>query len=156
MVPFVPTRRAISAPLAAVLLVALTVASAAVVGAALVPPAEEPAPRAAFDLQIDARTDAVALVHAGGDPVAPSRLRLQVAVDGAPLSRQPPVPFFSAPGFRPGPTGPFNRGWTGEWRAGDRAELRLAGSNAGIDPGDSVHVRLYAGEYLLADLRASA
>ena len=39
---------------------------------------------------------------------------------------------------------------------GDESGTAVDGWFAGIDPGDSVHVRLYAGEYLLADLRASA
>jgi len=150
--------RGVSAPLGVALLVATTAVTAAVVAGALASPApgvDDP-PRAAFELDADAGTDAIALVHAGGDPVDPGRLRLRIRIDGTPVAHQPPVPFFSARGFHAGPTGPFNRRWNGSWRVGVRAAVRLAGTNTGVEPGDRVRVRLYAGDHLLADLVATA
>lgn len=84
--------------------------------------------RAAFSLS--ARADGtVRLVHRGGPPLSPSRLRLRVLVDGTPLVHQPPVPFFAAEGFRAGPTGPFNAAHEGRWRPGETAGFRVAATN---------------------------
>jgi hypothetical protein len=151
------TDRGVSTALGVALVVAITAATAATAAIALAPSGPpEPAPRAAFELRVDAGTDAIAVVHAGGDPIDPAELRLRIRVDGTPVAHQPPVPFFSARGYRSGPTGPFNRRWDGVWRAGVPASVRLAGTNTGLAPGDRVRVRLYAGGRLVADLNATA
>jgi FlaG/FlaF family flagellin (archaellin) len=149
--------RALAPVAGALLLLLCALLAAGVAASALSASPGDPAPRAAFDLEVDPATDAVTVVHAGGDPVQPNRLRLRVTVDGEALARQPPVPFFAARGFRSGPRGPFNAGWNGSWRVGQVARFRLAATNApGIEAGDDVRVRLYAGERLLADLRTRA
>ncbi|MFC7136383.1 hypothetical protein [Halobaculum litoreum] len=59
-------------------------------------------------------------VHAGGDAVDVTDLRLVVLVDGERLRYQPAVPFFAQRGFRSGPVGPFNRAGDARWTTGSR------------------------------------
>ena len=146
--------RGVSSVLAVVLLVALTVAAATLFAtfafgqaAAL----DGPAPRASFSL--DAAGDRISLVHEGGDTVAVGPLRVKVAVDGEPLTHQPPVPFFAANGFHGGPTGPFNPSDGGEWTAGETASFRVAGTNApALTAGSTVTVDLFHGDARIASL----
>ena len=114
------------------------------------------APRAAIDLRVDADADRLTFVHRGGDPIDVSALSVRIRVDGESLDAQPPVPFFSARGFRPGPTGPFNSATADEWTAGERASLRVAGTNdPTIAPGSRVSVRLIVAETVVAELEAT-
>ena len=55
---------------------------------------------------------------------------VRVAVDGEPLTHQPPVPFFAARGFHGGPTGPFNVAADPSWTVGETASLRVAATNS--------------------------
>jgi len=132
------------APVAGVLLLAITVVLAGgVVTAALVVPAEpvEPAPTAA--LSLSATDDRITVTHRGGDALNASELDVRVSVDGEPLARQPPVPFFSAAGFRPGPTGAFNAASDADWRVGGSASFRVAGTNDPVlEPGRTVVVEI--------------
>lgn len=147
-------RRAVSPVIGVVLLVALTVVASAAVGLA-VPDLADPPPRAALSLSVDG--DEVTLTHEAGDPLAVADLRVVVSVGGARLAHQPPVPFFAATGFEPGPTGPFNSASEGPWTAGERATLELAGTNAPLpEPGETVRVRVYADGREVADLRDAA
>jgi FlaG/FlaF family flagellin (archaellin) len=131
--------------LGTVLLVAVAVTLAATVGGvalAAVPALDGPA---SVSLDVTASADGrVVLTHRGGPALDVRELRVQVSVDGDPLSQQPPVPFFAAPGFHGGPTGPFNAASGDRWTAGERAGFRVAGTN---DPplraGDTVRVRVY-------------
>jgi hypothetical protein len=108
-------------------------------------------PTAAVTLVVDPGSDRLTLAHRGGDPLDVRRLRLRVRVDDRPLDHQPPVPFFAARGFRSGPTGPFNARSDPRWRPGERASLRLAGTNAPlVDPGDRVAVTVRAGDRTVA------
>ena len=87
----------------------------------------------------------------GGDPIDVSDVRLSVRVDGEALSEQPPVPFFSASGFEPGPTGAFNSASDGVFEPGERARLSLAATNAPhFDPGDRVTVRIHRADTTVA------
>jgi FlaG/FlaF family flagellin (archaellin) len=154
-------RRAL-APVGAVLLLAVTVALAGAVGAAAlsVRPAEPP-PRAALAAEAAAGAaadpgGAVTVVHRGGEALPTADLRVRIRVDGEPIARQPPVPFFSARGFESGPTGPFNRGWRGPWTAGTAATLELAGTNTPVDAGSTVEVRIYVDGRLVAVSEARA
>ena len=130
------------APVAGVLLLAITVVLAggvvtAVIGAA--PP--EPAPTAS--LSISVVDDRITITHRGGDALDASELTVRVRVDDEPLARQPPVPFFSAAGFRPGPTGSFNAASDDRWRVGESASFRVAGTNdPTLAPGRTVAVDL--------------
>ncbi|MUV85659.1 type IV pilin [Natronomonas sp. CBA1123] len=137
------TDRAAAPVVGVVLLVAVTVLAATVVGTALPSELSTPARTAAFDVEAD-DTGRVTVTHLGGDAIDPTELRVRIRVDGERLSEQPPVPFFSARGFESGPTGPFNSATHGTWRAGESASLRVAGTNSPtLGVGATVEVRLY-------------
>jgi len=100
--------------------------------------------------------DRIALTNRGA-AVDVRRLTVRVRVDGTPLAHQPPVPFFSTSGFRPGPTGPFNAGADPTWGPGERASVRVASTNRpSIDAGDRVTVELRRGGRRLVVLSATA
>jgi len=140
----------------ALLLVCTVTLGGAVAFAAVERPADPP-PTAAFTLSADATDDRVAVTHRGGDAVDVRDLTVRVEVDGDPLDRQPPVPFFAAPGFRGGPTGPFNPSGGTVWRAGETATLGVASTNApGMAPGDEVTVRLSVRGTTVASLSTTA
>jgi FlaG/FlaF family flagellin (archaellin) len=127
------------APVAGVLLLAITVVLAGGVVTAAIDAPAEPAPTTS--LALSATDDRVTVTHRGGDALDASALDVRVRVDGEPLARQPPVPFFSAAGFRPGPTGAFNAATDGDWRVGGSASFRVAGTNdPTLEPGRTVAV----------------
>lgn len=104
---------------------------------------------AAFSLSVSVDGQFV-ITHRGGTPVDVSTLRIQILVDGRPLSHQPPVPFFAAEGFRGGPSGPFNSATSTIWRTGERASFHVASTNSPpIGEGSSVRVRLFREDTLL-------
>lgn len=137
-----PRARAVSPVVGIVLLLVCTLVLGGVVAlsAATAPAAPPPSARLAVDA--DPGGDRIALEYRGGDVIDVRDLSLHVTVGGDPLDRQPPVPFFSAAGFRPGPTGPFNSAADPEWRAGESASVRIAATTNGptIEPGDRVRV----------------
>lgn len=142
------SRRAI-APVAGVLLLAITVVLAGgVVTVALGDPVGPADPAPTASLSLSATDDRITVTHRGGDALDAGDLDagdldVRVSVDGEPLARQPPVPFFSAAGFHPGPTGAFNAARDDDWRVGESASLRVAGTNDPVpDPGDTVVVEL--------------
>lgn len=141
------------APIAVVLLVAVTVLLGVGVGTAALDGTTLRSSAPTATIGLDATVDRVVLTHRGGDPIAVRELRIVVAVNGEPLKHQPPVPFFSAAGFRPGPTGPFNAATPNEWTVGTSASFRIAGTN---DPtptlGDRITVRLVVDDQSIATL----
>ncbi|WP_232745124.1 type IV pilin [Halorubrum aethiopicum] len=144
------------APLAGLLLVAVTVLLAVGVTAAttLDSPAE-PSPTTMISMEVEG--DRITVTHDGGDPIPVDEMAVRVGVNGEPLARQPPVPFFSAAGFKPGPTGAFNAASDGEWVVGGSASFRIAGTNEPlIEPGDRVELRLSVREQPIATLEATA
>jgi flagellin-like protein len=145
--------RAVSPILGSVLLVALTVVLAAVIGGfALAGTPTEPSPTAHLDCEADAGTDRVACVHRGGDRLDVRDIRVRIDVDGEALSHQPPVPFFAARGFHAGPTGPFNSAADSGWTAGETAAVRLAATNRpGVTPGVDVRVRIVIDGHVVTD-----
>lgn len=157
--------RATSPVASVVLLLAVTAALAGVAGAAVLDAADSaaasaPASAAApvsLSASASASADRVTLVHEAGPTLDVRALSLRITVDGAPLARQPPVPFFAARGFRSGPTGPFNSASDPRWSAGEAASLELAGTNhPSMAPGDEVTVRLYADGAPVATVRTRA
>jgi flagellin-like protein len=146
--------RALSPVIGCLLLTAITVVGAVVVGTAVAVDPPSPAPAAHFEAEADA-SGAVRVTHLGGAAIAPENLRVRVRVDGEPLAAQPPVPFFSARGFESGPTGPFNSAYTGEWRAGETAAFRVAGTNEPtLTAGAMVEIRIYVDGTETAELTA--
>ena len=148
-----PTVRAI-APLAGILLVAMTVLLGVTVTAVALDAPEEPAPMTMLSLSADG--DRIALTHDGGDPINVQDLTVRVRVNDESLSRQPPVPFFSSAGFQPGPTGAFNSASDDTWIVGESVSFRIARSN---DPyptaGDRVEVHLSVHDREIAMLEAT-
>jgi hypothetical protein len=137
-------------------LAAITVAGAVVIGAAVAVEPPSTAPTASFDAEVEA-DGTVRLTHRGGAAIDPDTLRVRVRVDGESLDAQPPVPFFSARGFESGPTGAFNSAQTGDWRAGETASFRNAGTNSPIPyAGANVEIRLYADGHEIAELIVTA
>ena len=143
------------APVAGVLLLAITVVLAGgVVTAALDAPAD-PAPTTS--LSLSATDDRITVTHRGGDALDANELDVRVRIDGEPLARQPPVPFFSAVGFRSGPTGAFNAARVDEWRVGGSASFRIAGTNDPVlEPGRTVTVEILVDERPVATLETVA
>ena len=141
-----------------VLLVGLVVVLAAGVGVAALDAAEsspDPIRPTMFSVSVSGET--VTLTHEGGAPLDVRTIRIRVAVGGDALAYQPPVPFFSARGFRPGPTGPFNTAANARWTAGESASFAVAATNdPTLTAGEHVVVRIYDGETPLAVLRTVA
>jgi flagellin-like protein len=147
--------RGLSPVVGVVCLVGLTVVLAALVGT-MVPTeiADEPTV-ATFDAAVEP-TGELRMTHRGGDPIDPAEIELRVRVEGDPLERQPPVPFFSARGFGSGPTGAFNSATSELWRAGETASLRIADTNAPtIEAGDTVSIQLLVDGYRTAELEVT-
>jgi hypothetical protein len=152
------TTRGSSALVASVLLVALLVVLAGVLGAsALDAAATHSDPIRPTVLSLSVTDETVTLTHEEGAPLDVGSLRLLLSVDGETLAHQPPVPFFSARGFRPGPTGPFNTAADSRWTVGESASFELAATNAPVvTEGSRVVVRVYDGENPVAVLRTVA
>lgn len=150
-------RRGVSPLVGVVLLVAITVAIAAVVAASVGAWSLEPAaPTAAFVLEVDA-DGAVRIEHVTGDAIDVTALTVRVEVDGDPLSNQPPVPFVGAEGFGGAPTGPFNGKAEPRWVPGERAGFDIAGTNEPtVEAGDRVTVRLVVDGRTIAELSTTA
>jgi FlaG/FlaF family flagellin (archaellin) len=144
-------RRATSPVVGVALLVLVTAMLAAAVGtAALGTVPAEPPPQTGLSLSVEG--DRLRVVHRAGDTLDVRDLEVRLAVNGTPLSHQPPVPFFAATGFEPGPTGPFNSASDPEWEVGEVATLTVAGTNRpDIEPGATVRVTVVSGGYLIAE-----
>lgn len=150
--------RAIAPAVGVVCLLAVTVGFAGAVGAVVLDQAPlEPPPKAALSASADAETGRLTFVHRGGDALDATALSVRVRVDGTPLDAQPSVPFFSATGFRPGPTGPFNSAADGRWEAGETASFELARTNGPlISEGSVVSATLTANGSVVAELERTA
>ena len=137
-------------------LLAVTVVLAAAVGGFALDRVPENEP-AAVALSLSVEGDRIALLHRGGPSLDVRELRIRVSVDGTRLSSQPPVPFFSAAGFAPGPSGPFNSASDPEWTAGETASFRIAGTNRPVpDAGATIEVSVYENGRPIATLEATA
>lgn len=153
--------RAVAPTVGVVLLVAVTVVLAATVGSvafASVPKATEASPTTATPvaLSVSVSGDRLTFTHRAGPTLAVDELTVHISVDGTALDHQPPVPFFSATGFRPGPTGPFNVASDGQWSVGETASVRLASTNSpSLDGGTGVTVRVSSDDRVLARLSAT-
>lgn len=143
------------APVAGVLLLAITVVLAGGVAAAALGPSTATVPPSAV-LSLSATDDRIAIDHRGGDPIDVSAVTIRVSIDGEPLDEQPPLPFFSAAGFHPGPTGPFNAAGDDTLRVGETATFRVADTNdPTLEPGRTVTVEITADGRPVATLEAS-
>lgn len=141
-----------------VLLVGLLVVLAGVVGVVAPDAAEsQPDPIRPTALSLSVSGQTVTLTHEEGAPLDVRTLELRLTVDGDSLAYQPPVPFFSARGFRPGPTGPFNAVADSRWTVGETASFEVAGTNdPEITSGARVAVHVYQGETPVSVVRVVA
>jgi flagellin-like protein len=140
-----------------ILLLAITVLSAATVGLVVSSPPSEPPPTASFELSADGESGEIELTHLGGDAIDLGEVSLRISIDGKRLEKQPPIPFFSASGYESGPTGPFNRASPNEWAAGETATLTVASTNEPeLSPGDTVRVQLFTDTGTIVDLTETA
>ena len=130
------------APVAVVLLLAVTVVAAAGVALALPELSAEPPPKRGVVAEATA-DGRVSLTLVSGAEVDTRDLDVRVVVGGEPLRHQPPVPFFAARGFRGGPTGPFNFAADPTWQVGEAASFRVAATNdPALSTGAEVAVEL--------------
>ncbi|MFB6269759.1 MAG: type IV pilin [Halobacterium sp.] len=138
------------APVAVVLLLAVTVLAAGAVALALPSLPGEPPPQRG--LGVDATADGrVTITLVSGSPLDVAHADLRLSVDGSPLRYQPPVPYFAARGFYGTPTGPFNRAGSDEWRVGESGTLRVASTNAPRpSAGDTLTVRVVVDGHTVA------
>ena len=139
--------RAVSTALGALLLTALAVGLAGTAGVAVLQltPAAAPSEPVSLSAAVEAGPDAVrlTLTHRAGPTLDVRELRLRLSVAGEPLPHQPPVPFYSAPGFGSFPSGPFNPAADPAWSVGEAAGLVLTGENAAlVAPADAVVVEV--------------
>lgn len=130
------------APVAVVLLLAVTVLAAGAVTVALPTMPGEPPPQRA--VSVDAASDGrVTLTLVSGKPIDVEDASVRLRVDGEPLHHQPDVPYFATRGFHGTPTGPFNVFADPTWTVGESGTLRVASTN---DPrpavGDTLTVRV--------------
>ena len=143
--------RGVSPVVAAPLLVGVTVVLAAVVGMMAMefgPPSHEEPRVLSAHATADGRVE---LIHESGPAINLRRVSIVVRVDGEPLDHQPPVPFFSARGFYPGPTGAFNVATDPRWEPGERATFRVAGTNSPpLRGGATVSIRVVREETRIA------
>lgn len=150
--------RATSPVVAVAVLLAITVAGVAGVGAAtleMAPPDERTS--SSVGLSVDASANRLTLIHRGGSTIHASNASVRVTVGGRPLAHQPPVPYFAAAGFRGAPTGPFNSGADPRWTPGERTTIEVASTNApAIESGDVVTVRIDLAEGHRVRARATA
>lgn len=95
-----------------------------------------------IDVSADGRT--IHVEHTGPESIDTDAVRIEIEIDGTPLAIQPPVPFFSATGFEPGPSGPFNVASDSEWAPGETGSLTIAATNEPLPgPGSTVRVTVY-------------
>lgn len=151
--------RAVSPAVGVVLLAAVTVVSAGVVGVLAADLGQLSASPAPLVLSggADVATGRIELRHDGGPAIDVRELRVRISIDGTDLRRQPPVPFAGARGFRGAPSGPFNAAADPRWEPGERAALRLAGTNHPALGTDAlVVVEVYRNDLALARVELTA
>lgn len=140
-----------SAAVGVPILVGVTVVLAAVVGVmalGFTPPGASETVALSADATTDGRIE---VTHRSGAPINVTDVSLRIEVGGEPLAHQPPVPFFSATGFAPGPTGAFNDAGDTVLEAGERASLEVAGTNdPALTEGTTVRIRFVRGETQIA------
>lgn len=150
--------RAVSPVVGTVLLIGIVVVFGSIAaGFALGIDSPTTATQASISADIDADTNRIILIHDGGDTIDINDLSVRVEIENEPLAEQPPVPFFSTTGFRPGPTGPFNPAASQRWTVGERASFQIATTNdPALTPGDQVQVELFVEDRQLASVTTTA
>lgn len=150
-------RRAVSRIVGVLTLLAITVCLTTVVAiGAGTWSLESPGPTATFELAADGDDSSITIEHVAGDAIDVEALSVTIAVNGTPLSEQPPVPFVGARGYEGTPDGPFNARADPEWTAGERASVSVAETNAPtLAGGDSVTVTMVVDGTRVAELETT-
>lgn len=138
------------APVAVVLLLAITVLAAGAVAVTLPAVPGEPPPQRA--ITVDAASDGrITLTLVSGEPIDVEAATVRVTVDGDQLRHQPDVPYFATRGFFGTPSGPFNVLADPTWTVGESGTLRVASTNDPIpDTGDTLTVRVLVDGHTVA------
>jgi flagellin-like protein len=155
------SRRAVAPVVGVLLLVAVTVVLAAIVGifAAGVVDQVDDVPEAAITAGMATGerygNPKIVLTHVSGDDLDVRDLTVRIFVDGEPLKHQPDIPFFSQTGFISGPDGPFNSETANTvWTAGEETSLTIAGTNSPQPTaGSPVTVKIYTEGEIVATAR---
>lgn len=138
------TDRGLAPVVGVVLLLAIAIALAGVVGTLVLGidlPAEPTG--AAITAEIDRDSHRFEFRNDGGDAIDVSTLDVVIRVDGEPLAHQPEVPFVGRRGFNGSPSGPFNHDSANIWHPGERASFELACTNEPKPaPGTTVEIEL--------------
>ncbi|KZN25157.1 type IV pilin [Haladaptatus sp. R4] len=152
------SKRAVSPVVGVVLLLVVTLVIGGTIGAVAVHSMSVREPKhAVIGVSATAATNRIAFTHRAGDSLDVDSIEIEVRVNGEPLAHQPPVPFFSADGFRAGPTGPFNSASDPTWHVGETASFTLAETNAPLlERGDEVTVRIVENGTLVNEIEATA
>lgn len=145
--------RALAPVVGSLLLVGVTVGLATVLGTVALgvsPPTD--VSFVVLDVAADADANRITLTNRGGSTLHVESIELRIMIDGTPLAYQPPIPFFSAAGFRGGPTGPFNIAADPEWCPDESASIRIAKTNSPrLRSGSQITVQLYRNGILIAE-----
>ncbi|WP_254807462.1 type IV pilin [Natronosalvus amylolyticus] len=138
--------RGVSPLVGTVLFLGITVLLAGTLAIGVAPHLASPStatPGQALELEADADRDELVFDLVAGNAIDVRELEVHVTIDDEPLEFQPPVPFVGAHGFRGAPDGPFNGATDPQWRPGERAAVRLAGTNApALEEGSVVRAHL--------------
>lgn len=154
--------RAVNTVIGVLLLTAVAVvlagaASLVVLDAAVV--ADEPTMPVEIEASVTVGEDAtrVVILHESGPTLDVRELDVRIAVDGTPLPSQPDVPYYSEPGFRRFPSGPFNPTTDPRWELGERAVLTATHENhARLRNGTTVRIELYREDLSIARVETTA
>ncbi|WP_079890791.1 type IV pilin [Halococcus agarilyticus] len=146
------SRRAVAPVVGVVLMLAVMVALAGVVG---VGGQTEDVPTATITAESKDDRNEIFLTHRSGNTLDVTQLTVRIFVDGKPLEHQPDVPFFSETGFVHGTTGPFHPDNDHQWTAGETARFEIASTTNSPQPkaGSRVTVKIYTNGTVVATAR---
>lgn len=151
--PTVP--RGISPVAGVVLLLAITVLLAGTVSVVAlgIPVPATPVTPVTATVTATADTNEITITNEDHRVLDVRNLDIRIEIDGTPLEHQPPVPFFSATGFRSGPNGAFNDAANPYWEPGETVSLRIATTNnPQLTPHATLTVRIYRNGIPIATL----
>ena len=156
--------RAVSTALGVLLLTAVAVAIAGTAGLVVLDAADvadEPTPTLPVELEasvtVGSNETRIVLLHGSGPTLDVGKIDVRIVVDGTPLPSQPDVPYYSNPGFRWFPSGPFNPSTDPRWELGERATLTATHENhARLGNASTVRIEVYRDDLPLARVETTA
>ena len=137
--------RGVAPVVGVVVLVAITVVLAAVVGAFAIGlgSGTDDTPQAAITADLDGNR--IDLTNTAGDTLDTTELTVRISIDGQQLEHQPKVHDYGSKGFS-GFYGPFSAFGNEMWHVGETAGIEIAKTTNSPQPttGSTVVVRIYA------------